>query len=392
MIVIYGWRTMGSVDEIDDQYALTKFFHLFWLPIVPYGSVWITDHGSRSGHPIKLYGKSVVAGYARWWGLIGAGLCSLIAAQTSAATSVGCWILAAALVGTAAWSWRWGRLHGEHSRKLSDANLAAFNTRCEPRLMTDEMANELRGTTGRMWAEVADGKTPSDIARFGAIDNRQATLAYAQLRLSALKLHRMSAREAEQDALRIIESVRELPAVEPYRSTPVATKAVEQAIEQAVEQTRPADPVRSDEVAARIAETIAAELAGEKFHRCKVPSVGLNIDLVLRRDRLLRSHVIVVMRVLNSHGSLAMATPPVARTITDHVGGGTVLLVWIGAQLGSRVERLETGLFNEEIAVRGIFAVDVAGNRVTRTTAKTREATEQLLGKIGRAIDQALDS
>ncbi len=388
MVVIFGWRTMGKVDEAANQYALTKFFHVFWLPIVPYGSVWVLDHASSSGHAMKLYDKSVIAAYARWWGLIGAAMFTLVATQSSGGTTAACAVIAAMLVGLAARSWRWGRLHGEDARKLSDANLAAFQTRCEPRLMSDELVNELRGATARMWAEVADGKTPSDIARFGAADNRQATLAYAQLRLSALKLNRVAAREAEQDALRIVDSVRELPPAEPYRSPPVVAAAVEHAIEP---QKAPAQAPVSDEAATRIADRVAAALQDENFVRRETPKLGLTINLIMRRDAFFKtSYVVMVLRVPDSHGGLGMATPPVARAITDHVGGGTVIVVWIGTQLGSRVERLETGLFNDEIAVRGIFAVDLADCKVTRTTVKLTATTEALLGTIDRAIAQAI--
>ncbi len=106
MIVICGWRTMGKVDEVENQYALTKFFHLFWLPIVPSGSVWILDHASGSGHAIKMHGKSIFAAYVRWWGSIIGGLCALGAIQTA---NIALGVVATALLALVVASWRWSR-------------------------------------------------------------------------------------------------------------------------------------------------------------------------------------------------------------------------------------------------------------------------------------------
>ena len=72
MIVIYGTRHYGVVDERGGEYALTRFAHIYWLPLFPVGSMWVTrttEDGYR-GHTIGLSGKSVLAGYARVWGPI----------------------------------------------------------------------------------------------------------------------------------------------------------------------------------------------------------------------------------------------------------------------------------------------------------------------------------
>lgn len=392
MIVIYGWRTMGKVDAVDNQYALTKFFHVFWLPIVPYGSVWIVDHGTSSGHEIKLYGKSILAAYARWWGLIIGGLCVALAAQGD---GIGWWITAGVMLGLAIWSATWGRMK---DRTLSDANLAAFGTRCEPKLLQDSHAEELRGVTGRMWAEYADGKTPGDIARFGASDQRQATLAYAQLRLSALKQSGSAARDSELEARRIVESVRELPAADPYRSAPAVIAAVEDQVtapalerEIAAPASRvPAQTLLADELAQRLVNQLTTELLVDKFTPRTIPKLGLAIDVILRRDGFFKSFVVVVLRAPDSYGGLGMGTPPIARAITDHVGGGSVVIIYVGSELGSRVERLESGLFKEEIAVRGVVVVDAADNRITKAMAPTSD-TQPILDKIDRAIAKSLE-
>ena len=37
MIVIYGTRFYGQVDHHAGQHQLTKFFHIYYVPLVPVG-------------------------------------------------------------------------------------------------------------------------------------------------------------------------------------------------------------------------------------------------------------------------------------------------------------------------------------------------------------------
>lgn len=165
-----------------------------------------------------------------------------------------------------------------------------------------------------------------------------------------------------------------------------------------IEQQVAAPPERApvscrvtDELAARIAARLTDELAGDKFAPRTAPKLGLTIDLVLRRTGFRKAFVVIVLRAPDSYGGLGMGTPPIARAITDHVGGGTVAIVYVGSQLGSRVDRLEAGLFKEEIAVRGIFVVDAATGAITTAAPQAAEATHLILDKIGRAVAQAVE-
>lgn len=68
MIVIWGSKLYGKVDEIEGVgYVATKFGHLFWIPLIPMGSYFVTEVRSHDfeGTPIGLSMKSVLAGYAR---------------------------------------------------------------------------------------------------------------------------------------------------------------------------------------------------------------------------------------------------------------------------------------------------------------------------------------
>src|ERR1044072_9707471 len=79
MIVIYGTRFYGEVNSYGGQRQLTKFFHMYWVPLVPISTLWVTrdlDEG-YSGHSVAMSGRSIAAGYARVWGPVAA-ICAVI--------------------------------------------------------------------------------------------------------------------------------------------------------------------------------------------------------------------------------------------------------------------------------------------------------------------------
>jgi hypothetical protein len=217
VIVIWGTRNAGKVDQRDGQYALTRFAHVYGLPLVPVSSIWVTGDGV--GHAMKLSAKSVFAGYARTWGLI-AGALGVIGLVPMWA-ALGAVVAAAGTV-----SWRDAR--GARAVR-SDLNAAAYGTRCEPELLPGELADALRDEVGQRWAAVSDGQTPADVARFGTDDPRRAAAAYGVLRLTALTLAAPQAAEAERDASRIASGTRERPALGeggPYRSTALGDQLI----------------------------------------------------------------------------------------------------------------------------------------------------------------------
>ncbi len=68
MIIVWGTKLYGKVDEIEGVgYVATQFGHLFWIPLIPLNSFFVTRDGRHEfeGTPIGLHGKSVLAGYGR---------------------------------------------------------------------------------------------------------------------------------------------------------------------------------------------------------------------------------------------------------------------------------------------------------------------------------------
>ena len=214
MFVVYGTRNGGKVDQHGDQYALTRFFHIYWMPLFPVSSIWVTRDGM--GHSMKMSGKSVFAGYARSWG-------ALIAALGIPGL-VPFWVALSAALG-AGMSWAWKDLQLRRDKRRSDFNLLAYGTRCEPRLLPDELASSLRDEANQRWAQLSDGQSPGDVARFGTDDPDRAFAAYGVLRLTATTLPAAQRSEAEKDAERILDGMHEQRSLGeggPYRSSVIA--------------------------------------------------------------------------------------------------------------------------------------------------------------------------
>ena len=229
MFVVWGTRNAGKVDQRDGQYALTRFAHVYWLPLVPTSSIWVTSDGV--GHDMKLSPRSVIAGYARTWSLVlgAAGVIGFGGTLAFAAE------IAAVAIGALSMSWT--NVVTESGKRRSDLNLLAFGTRCEPKLLPESLVETLTVEANERWAVVSDGQSPGDIARFGTDDLERAAAAYGVLRLTALSLPSAQAAEAEADAKRIAEGVREkLQVTEggPYRSAAVSQRLL------------PAQPVKGE--------------------------------------------------------------------------------------------------------------------------------------------------
>jgi hypothetical protein len=217
MIVLYGTRFYGQVDSHGGQHQLTKFFHIYYVPLIPVGTLWVTrelDQG-YSGHAVQMSGKSVLAGYARVWGPVAA-------VGALAAGSVGGILAAGAVAALSAWTWSWRSVRNAREKRRSDFHLAAFGTRCDPLKMDDGLASVLQADVAARWAQVSDGSTPEDIARLGAANPAQAVLAYASLRLAARLAPGEHARSARDASERILDAIKDDDAMlegGPYRST-----------------------------------------------------------------------------------------------------------------------------------------------------------------------------
>ncbi len=70
MILIWGQKLYGKCERVPGEfYVATKFFHLWYIPLIPLGS-WVVLEGSEvddgwSGTSTPLSWRSVLMGYAR---------------------------------------------------------------------------------------------------------------------------------------------------------------------------------------------------------------------------------------------------------------------------------------------------------------------------------------
>src|SRR5688572_16403957 len=69
MIIFYGTRLYGKVDQVDDTgiHVATRFFHIWFIPLIPLGSSLVvskTDDGALGlPHPFSF--KSLLVAWAR---------------------------------------------------------------------------------------------------------------------------------------------------------------------------------------------------------------------------------------------------------------------------------------------------------------------------------------
>src|SRR4051812_10326395 len=155
MVIIYGRRAYGRVDAHGGEYAHTTFAHLWYMPLFPIQSYWITQDGEAPlGFEIGFHGRSVLAAYLRMWAPLAA-----IACLATGAPFIG-----AAFAALGVWAWLWRRAPAS---RRSDFNLVAYGTRCEPSRMPREMRDRVKRSLDSRWEGLALGKPPEDIAQFG---------------------------------------------------------------------------------------------------------------------------------------------------------------------------------------------------------------------------------
>ena len=79
-MIIYGHRHYGHTDEIEGLgYVSTRFVHIWFLPLVPFGSIFVVgeDGDGLRGVKVPLSFKSVFSVWTRTAALLG-GLASLV--------------------------------------------------------------------------------------------------------------------------------------------------------------------------------------------------------------------------------------------------------------------------------------------------------------------------
>ena len=148
------------------------------MPLIPTETVWFTSE--RTGFNVKMSGKSVLATYARWWSIP-----AVIAVLSGTPLYVGL-PLAGAIAALYAWSWTWAAVRGAHELRRRDFNQLAFGTRCEPEMMPRLMREQIATALHQRWDRLDAGRSPDDVARFGAKNSGEAVIAYGVLRMAAL--------------------------------------------------------------------------------------------------------------------------------------------------------------------------------------------------------------
>jgi hypothetical protein len=215
-VIIYGVRPYGRVDAHGGEHAQTSFFHLWFVPLIPTSSFWVTHEtvDGAAGYSIDMHGKSVLAGYIRMWGPVAA-IGTMIAGLTGSPLFLGFSLFAIALT---VWSWTWRNLRGEAALRRSDFNLVAFGTRCDPKHLPDELRIAFKRNLDDRWNELKPDRTPNEIARHGTKNANEAIVAYGLLRLAAVMRGR-AGKDEDADADRILAGAHTALAVGegPYR-------------------------------------------------------------------------------------------------------------------------------------------------------------------------------
>jgi hypothetical protein len=223
MILIYGTGTYGKIDLHAGQYAATRFFHLYWMPLFPVSTtVWIQSDEDEHyrGHLTRWSWKSVLSAYARTWG-VAVGAILLL----SSLDSLGWSLLSVLLLGASLSSWRWRSLPSKdvHKRELF---ASVTGTYCDPDYLRDDMLSSLQQQLESLWEKNFSSQTPNDIARYGTKDPSQAALAYSIVRLLASEAENPKRLEllATADAIANGTPQETLPQENPYRVAVVSSQ------------------------------------------------------------------------------------------------------------------------------------------------------------------------
>jgi len=202
MLLVWGRKFAGHAAGVHGHYAATKFFHIYWLPIIPLGFVWVTGHDDDmiQGHPIRPCWRSVVSGYLRAYGLFFGGGNLVIG------LALGNWLEALGgagglLVVIASYLWRHAPRSELRERELFEA---AVGTYCDPELLTADMVRALRARLDAVWQQKWPLDSPQDLARRGVSEPAQLPGAYAMLRLAARDADRRKARELRELAAALV--------------------------------------------------------------------------------------------------------------------------------------------------------------------------------------------
>ena len=87
MVIIYGTRLMGKVDQVEALgHVATQFFHLYYVPLIPTGSYLVLSEQGDDfrGVSVPLSFKSVLTAWLRAGTFLGFVVCTIVAIVTIA--------------------------------------------------------------------------------------------------------------------------------------------------------------------------------------------------------------------------------------------------------------------------------------------------------------------
>ena len=188
MRITYGTDLYGYVRECDGRFVATKFFHIQYMPLVPLGSMWVTDQSVTEpfnsdlsalafsrlrGREITFHPLSVVSAYLRTWAPVAAVLCFY--------NQENLW--GGALLGMIPLSWL-GRHASAAQRERQRMMVKGTGLSCPPELLPRRRAKKLYTRALEAWRQ-CHGDEPVEQASADGGDGIKEALRYGVLRLRA---------------------------------------------------------------------------------------------------------------------------------------------------------------------------------------------------------------
>lgn len=221
MFVIHGVDRYGKVDAVDGEYLVTRFHHIFGIPLIPIASEWITgqDRIGLYGHACRLSSKSIVAAYARTWGLAIAVVLGVVAVNGPA----GLLVPAALLVALAVVSLSVRRLTEPRGLRRVALQRPVLGIALDPLQLPTDTAMLLLDLAQKQFDAMSGGRTAFDVAQRGAASDAEAAHAFVVLRLvAATQPGRVGAGALDASERLLAEPNVPCVAGGPYRAAPMA--------------------------------------------------------------------------------------------------------------------------------------------------------------------------
>jgi hypothetical protein len=214
VIVIWGHRWYGQAFPREGQGIATRGFHIYYVPLIPLGQMWITQRGDGMvrGMTTRWSWRAAMPVFAFQWSVIGA----LIA---SASPVVGLPLVAGAIA-LGVWGFRGSHPRGKREQERRELTAAVLGTGCPPELIERGMLRELAPRLDTAWGQVSPDRSPEDCASLGPRDRREAALAYTLLTVRGHIEGGGLAKTLHDQAGRVLDALERtpmLPQGDPYR-------------------------------------------------------------------------------------------------------------------------------------------------------------------------------